>query len=182
MTESAGIYALNADNRESNGRMKTLVLGLGNPILSDDGVGPRVAGELEGKFDESVTVAEASLAGLNLLDLLVGYDRAIIIDAIQTAGGKVGNIYHLEPEAFQSTRHAVSTHDINLATALEFGKRLGLKLPQKIDILAIEVADINCFSEECTPEVAKAVPVCAEMIIEKLKAGGITRTGDTTYD
>jgi hydrogenase maturation protease len=149
--------------------MKTLVLGLGNPICADDGVGPRVARELEGKLDENVTVMEASLAGLNLLDLLVGYDRAIIVDAIQTKEGRVGRIYRLGLEEFKATRHATSTHDVNLTTALELGKRLGLALPRKIDILAIEVADTNRFNEACTPGVAEAIPVCAELIIQDLK-------------
>lgn len=76
---------------------KTLVLGLGNPILSDDGVGLRVAAGLEGRLGEGVTVIEASLAGLDLLELLSGYDRAIIIDAIQTEGGQPGRIYRLDP-------------------------------------------------------------------------------------
>jgi hydrogenase maturation protease len=157
--------------------MKTLVLGLGNPILSDDGVGPRVARELEGRLDDDVTVVEASLAGLNLLDLLVGNDRAIIIDAIQTEGGRPGHIYHLDLEEFKATRHATSTHDIDLPTALELGKRLGLDLPRQIDILAIEAADTEIFNEECTPEVERAIPACAEMIIGEIKGSGIAGTG-----
>jgi hydrogenase maturation protease len=153
--------------------MKTLILGLGNPILSDDGVGPRIAGELEGRVDGDATVMETSLAGLNLLDLLVGYDRVIFIDAIKTGEGKPGRIYHLGLDDFKTTRHAVSTHDVNLATALELGKRLGLILPDKIDILAIEVADTGRFSEELTPGVAEAVPICVEMVLDELKTGGI---------
>jgi len=153
---------------------KTLVLGLGNPILCDDGVGPRIAMELEGKLDGNVTVAEASLAGLNLLDLLAGYDRAIIIDAIKTGEGKPGRIYRLGIEDFKDTCHAASTHDVNLATALELGGRLGMSLPRRIDIVAIEVADTSRFGEELTPEVAAAVPACVEMIIEELKAGSLS--------
>ena len=150
--------------------MKTVILGLGNPILSDDGVGPRVARELEGRLDQQeVTVMEASMAGLSLLDLLAGYDRAIIVDAIQTAGGKAGQIYRLDPEAFDATRHAASPHDVNFATALELGNRLGLDLPRQIVIFAIEVADASTFSEECTPEVRRAVPVCVEMVVQELK-------------
>lgn len=152
--------------------MKTLVLGLGNPILSDDGVGPQVARELEGRLDQpEVTVTETSLAGLSLLDLLVGYDRAIIIDAIQTAGGKAGQIYRLEPESFNATRHAATPHDVNFATALELGNQLNLALPRQIDIFAIEAADVTTFSEECTPEVERAIPACAEMIIQELNGG-----------
>jgi len=149
--------------------MRTLVLGLGNPILSDDGVGPRVARELEGRFaEQEVAVMETSMAGLNLLDLLAGYDRAVIIDAIQTAGGKPGQIYRLDPDVFDATRHAALAHDVNFATALELGNRLGLALPRQILIFAIEVADVSTFSEECTPEVKQAIPVCVEMITREL--------------
>lgn len=151
--------------------MNTLVLGLGNPILSDDGVGPQIAKELEGRLDQQeVTVMEASLAGLNLLDVLVDYDRAIIVDAIQTVGGKAGQIYRLEPEAFNTTRYASSIHDVNFATALELGNRLGLALPQQIVIFAIEVEDTTTFSEECTPKVREAISACVEMIIQELRS------------
>src|SRR4030042_3161347 len=127
--------------------MKVLVLGLGNPILTDDGVGPHVAKEKRDKLRENVTIMEASLAGLNVLDLLVGYDRAIIIDSIKTRGGKAGQIYRLDLGEFEVTRHAVSTHGVNLVTALGPGKMLGLDLPHKIDILAIEVAETASFRE-----------------------------------
>jgi hydrogenase maturation protease len=146
-------------------KLKTLILGLGNPILSDDGVGPAVARELEGALDPKVaTVVEASLGGLNLIDLLVGYERVIIIDAIKTEGGQAGQIYKLDSAALTTTRYTGSPHDVNLATALELGKKLGLAIPQKIDIFAIEVADTERFSEEFTPAVAAAIPVCVEMI------------------
>jgi len=145
--------------------MKTLILGMGNPILSDDGIGIHVARALEGRVNkERVTVTETSVGGLNLLDLLVNFDRAIIIDAIQTVGGKVGQVYRLKPEVFNTTRHASSPHDVNFATALELGKKLGLVLPRQIDIFAIEVADVTTFSEKCSPEVERMVPVCVEMV------------------
>lgn len=152
--------------------MKTLILGLGNSILSDDGVGPQVAKELEGRLDpQEVTVLEGSLGGLSLLDLLADYDRAIIIDAIETIGGKAGQIYRLDAAALDATRHVASPHDVNFATALELGKRLGMALPQKIDIFAVEVTDTSTFGEKCTPEVQQAIPHCVEMIIRELKGG-----------
>ena len=149
--------------------MKTLILGLGNPILSDDGVGIHTARALEGKLNQQeITVMETTMAGLSLLDLLVNFDRAIIIDAIQTREGKVGQIYRLELEAFNTTQHASTPHDVNFATALELGKRLGLALPQQIVIFAIEVEDVTTFSERCTPEVEPVVPVCVEKVIQEL--------------
>jgi len=152
--------------------MKTLILGLGNLILSDDGVGIRVAEELKGRLNQpEVTVMETSLAGLSLLDLLVNFDRAIIIDTIQTKRGKVGQVYRLEPGAFDATQHAATPHDVNFATALELGNRLGLPLPRQIIIFAIEVKDITTFSEKCTPKVEQVIPVVTDMVIQELNGG-----------
>ena len=147
---------------------------MGNSLLSDDGVGLYVAAELKNRLDQpDITVTETGIAGLSLLDLLVGYDKAIIIDAIQTAGGKAGQIYRLDPEAFDSTRHTASPHDVSFTAALELGKRLELALPQQIVIFAIEALDITTFSEECTPEVKQAIPICVETIIQELKNIGL---------
>lgn len=149
--------------------MKTLVLGLGNPILSDDSVGFRVIQGLKDKFNRpNLTLMESSTSGLGLLDLIAGYDRVIIIDAIKTEGGQAGKIYRLNTENLSGTCHLTSSHDINLATALELGKKLGIALPQEITIFAVEVVDVTTFSEKCTPEVEKAIPLAVTMIAEEL--------------
>jgi hydrogenase maturation protease len=149
--------------------IKTLILGLGNSILSDDGVGIRVAQELKGRLNQpEITVEETSLAGLGVLDLLTGYDRVILIDAIQTVGGEAGQIYRFGPEALALTSHTASPHDTNFITALELGNKLGMALPRQIVIFAIEAADVTTFSEECTSEVTQAIPVCVEMILQEL--------------
>jgi hydrogenase maturation protease len=152
-----------------DGNTKTLILGLGNSLLCDDGVGIYVAAELKNRVDRpEITVMETGVAGLSLLDLLVGYDRAIIVDAIQTVGGKAGQIYRLEPKAFDTALHTASAHGIDFTTALEFGKKLGLPLPQQIIIFAIEASDVSTFSEECTPEVKSAISACMEMVLQEL--------------
>ena len=152
-------------------RVKSLVLGLGNPILSDDGAGIRVAQYIRQHYHrQGVTMMEASQAGLNLLDLIAGYDKLILVDAIQTGNRDIGAVYRLEASDLDATRHVSSSHDINLTTALELGKRLGMDLPQEIVIFAIEVRDVTTFSEDCTPEVRKAIPIAADMVIQELSA------------
>ena len=149
--------------------MKTLVLGLGNPILSDDGAGIRVAQEVGNQLnDPQVTVAETSEAGLRLLDSIIGYDKVIIIDAVQTEKGQAGQIYHMGPEDFSFTKHFSSPHQINLVTALELGNALDLAMPQKITIFAVEAKDITTFSEKCTTEVEQAIPKLVKMVMEEL--------------
>ncbi len=149
--------------------MKTLVLGLGNPYLSDDSAGLRVIRELEKRLSNpDVSLQETSLAGINLLDYLVGCDKAIIVDAIQSPDGKPGSIYRLTPEEFDTSCHTTSSHDIGVIAAIELGKRLELAMPQEIDIIAIEAGDVVTLSENCTPEIEKSIPVAADMIIEDL--------------
>jgi hydrogenase maturation protease len=149
--------------------MKNLVLGIGNPIISDDGAGIKVAREVGKKLDDpEITVAETSGAGLRLLDSIVGYDKVIIIDAIQTKKGKAGQIYRMEPEDFSFAKHLSSPHQINLVTALELGKMLNLAMPQKITIFAVEAKDITSFSEKCTPEVEQVIPEAVKMVLEEL--------------
>lgn len=156
--------------------MKTLVLGLGNSILSDDGVGIRVAQEVEKWLgvarseaeQAQVTVTESSGAGFSLLDCITGYDQVIIIDAIQTKRKKTGYVYRLEPEDFSSARHLSSPHQINLITALELGKKLGWPMPSKVTIFAVEVEDVTNFSEKCTPAVEGAIPEAVKMVLDEL--------------
>jgi hydrogenase maturation protease len=149
--------------------MKTLVLGLGNPILTDDGVAFAVVEELRTRIDSrDVTVSQASVGGLGLLELVVGYDKVIILDAIQTDGADPGQIHCLSPEEFCGSLRATSTHDVSFATALELGHRLREAVPEEIIILAVEAADVETFGEELTPAVAAAVPEAVELVLQEL--------------
>jgi len=151
-------------------KTKTIVLGMGNPILSDDSVGIRVVRELESKLDPAeYTIVEASLGGLRMMETIAGYDRAIIVDAIQTVDGKPGTIYKLTEADFNRTRYATNPHDVNFATAIEFGSKAGLEMPKDYSIFAIEVEEILTFCEECTPAVEAAIPVAVDMVLEELK-------------
>ena len=148
--------------------LKTLVLGIGNSVLCDDGVGIRVAEEVGKRLsDPAITVAEACHGGLFLLEAFVGYDHVVLIDAIQTDGGTPGQVYELQPEQFSSARHLSSPHQMDFATALELGKTLGLSVPSSIDIIAVEAQDVTNFRDRCTPEVERAIPVAAEMALRK---------------
>jgi len=150
---------------------KSIVVGLGNPILTDDGVGNKVAEILKNKVGPEVEVVEASLAGFNLLDLLTGYDTAILVDAIQTKGGKVGDIYKLNKDDLAFSQRLASVHDINLYTAWQLGDQLGVKLPEKLIIFVVEVDDVLTFSEKLTPKIAEVVPKVCELVLRELASG-----------
>lgn len=144
--------------------MKTLVLGLGNPILSDDGVGIKIARKIKNKV-KGIDVQEASAAGFRIVDQIMGYDKLILIDAIQTGESAVGTLHSFIPEDFQETKHSTSTHDIGFFQALDIYRREGEQVPEEIKIYGIEVEQTDVFSEKLTPKVEKAFAGIVKQII-----------------
>jgi hydrogenase maturation protease len=155
---------------------RTVVIGLGNPIMSDDGVGIKVARMVREELGDrdDIFVTEAHSGGLRLMDRMVGFDRAIIVDAMKTGSEKPGTVSLFSISDFVTTKNTVSTHDTDLSTALETGRLCGLHLPKEITIFGIEADDVHTCSEEITTEVAKAVPVAAGRILNCLAGGRIT--------
>ncbi|MDI6811790.1 MAG: hydrogenase maturation protease [archaeon] len=151
--------------------MKILVLGIGNPILGDDGVGFHVAQELAQVVkDDAIDIEDACTGGLNVLDIIIGYDKVVIIDAIKTKGGEPGEIYRLRPEDFFKSVHlATSMHDLNFPTVIEIGNKLmPEEMPREIVIFAIEVEEIEKFTEEMTTKVQEAVPKVVNLVLGEI--------------
>lgn len=152
--------------------MKSIVLGIGNPIIGDDGVGFRVIEALETDPPAGdVTLTACDVSGLAILDLIVDYDRAVLVDAIQTVNGVPGTIYRLGLADFNTTKHTISAHDMDLPSALELGKKLNLKVPEAISIVAIEIPDAYVFSHDLTPPVLAAVPEAVKLVRAILAEG-----------
>jgi hydrogenase maturation protease len=148
--------------------MNTLVLGMGNAILTDDGVGIAIARNLKERKPE-LDVVETSEAGLALLDFVVGYDRLIIVDSVKTGKAEPGELYKMEMGAMQPTSHLTSLHGVDIATAFKLGQELGYHMPQRVSIYAVEVKDNTSFGEECTDEVGGKLSLITEQIIGEEK-------------
>lgn len=146
--------------------MGTIIIGVGNPVLTDDGVGPRAAAAIRERLrgDSSAVAAELYNGGMFLMEAMAGYDRAIVIDAI-VSGGRPGTIYEMGLADLPKTRNVHSTHDGSLAVALEFGRMAGLKLPGEVRVWAIEAGDVDSFSEGLTPAVEQAVPRVVDRVM-----------------
>lgn len=145
--------------------MRTVVVGLGNPILSDDGVGIRVAGAV-GKLLAGwpgVEVTEAYAGGLRLMEAIAGYDRAVIVDAMTGGGVPPGTVLTLT--AAGGTRNLFCAHDGDLETSLRLGRELGLPLPAEVEVVGIEAQDVVNFSEELSDAVAAALPAAVARVL-----------------
>lgn len=152
--------------------MKTLILGIGNSILCDDGIGPAVVHELKKRIRRPDIVCETtSLAGMPLLDIVTGYDSMIVIDAIQS-GLTPGEIRWLGTEDFHTPVTECSEHKMGILRVLELGNILGIAVPENVHIMAIEANDVTSFIEGLTPEVAGAIPKAIALIEQKMEITG----------
>jgi hydrogenase maturation protease len=148
----------------------TLVLGMGNPILSDDGVGLLVAEKLRGaSLPHDVEVLQSEVAGLRLLELVRGFTRVIIVDALKSSADSArepGEIVRYEASDFKGGQRYGSAHSIGLGTVLELGDRLGYEMPRDVVVYAIEAVDVETFGEQLSAPVAAA----AERVIALIRA------------
>jgi hydrogenase maturation protease len=142
-------------------------------------VGLRVARALQtrlaGRAD--IVVTEDYWGGLRLMEQMIGFDRAIVVDAICT-GAPPGTIHHLTPDAL-ATQRSASAHDVNLPTALAFGRQAGAHLPADRDVflVGLEAQDVVNFGEQCTPAVAAVIPRAVDEVVRLLESflGGLPK-------
>ena len=148
--------------------MKTLVVGLGNPILGDDGIGWQIAQKLQQikEFPSDITIDCLAIGGISLMEALIDYDRAILIDSIVTNRVPIGTVtyYKLGDLPNLTSGHMSSAHDTSLIDALQMGRYLGAHLPQDISIVAVESQKVYEFSEDMTPAVSAAIPLALKIV------------------
>jgi hydrogenase maturation protease len=150
---------------------KTLVIGLGNPILGDDGIGWRAVEAFYVQYTCSLSKQPVdfdflSVGGLSLMESMVGYERAILVDATLTREHPIGFVslssLELLPNVAQG--HMSSSHDTTLQNALAVGRKMGASLPNEIWVITIEAENTYEFSEQLSPTLEKSVPQVAELI------------------
>jgi hydrogenase maturation protease len=169
-------------SRDKDVSMKTLVVGLGNPILGDDGVGWKIAEAVKqrlpslpafhSKSEESpVEVVCLSLGGIGLMEHLIGYDRAIIIDSFIADMEDVGSILvrKLNDLPNYSAFHITSTHDTSLQNAIQLGREMGAQLPEEVIVVGVAIQRIHDFGETLSTPVAEAVQPAAHIALNFLK-------------
>lgn len=146
-----------------------LVLGIGNEIAGDDAIGILAVKEVEklGLFD--VDFNYISTGGLQLLEALLGYDKVLIVDSVETETA-TREIRLLRPDDFFDKSFLASPHDVNFPTALKIGKKATPELmPKEIRIIAIEIPIQYEISDKISDETLKKLPLLKEKIIDELK-------------
>jgi hydrogenase maturation protease len=163
--------------------MRTIVLGVGNPILCDDGAGIHVAHQLKKRItDPFVTIDEAYTGGMNLLDMMIGYEKAILIDTVHIADAKNGEVKRLSLRTCGTIGHTSNPHDVSLQEALGLAEKLGqTQIPKEIILIGIVVKETpQVFGEHLSSHIAAAVPKAIEMTLKELKKNQPWRKNQVT--
>jgi len=163
----------------------TLVVGLGNPILGDDGIGWCVVKSAEQTYKEMMAAKPTnhivvndrihfeclSLGGLSLMEHMVDFDRVILVDATTTGQDPIGTIrvHDLNDIPHRAASHLCSAHDTTLHLALKIGKAMGAKIPDKISVITIEANIAYNFSDDISPALLVNIPEAVEKVMELIK-------------
>jgi len=144
------------------------VLGMGNPVVSDDRVGLAVAEELRRMLERApvpaVTVLESMRGGLDLIDLLSGYSHAIIVDCLTVPNPTPGQVRRLALDRIAGSARLVNAHEVSITHAFQLAAKMGIDMPGVVEIFAVEGGDTSTISEQMTPAVSAAVGPLAEEI------------------
>jgi len=145
------------------------LLGIGSPIVCDDGLGFRVVEEVRAMGLPDLDVDQQSVSGLDLIEIMMDYKRVVVVDAIVTGRYPAGTVMVLEPEDFKSALHGTNPHEVNIHMAIELGRRLSPeRMPRDIRFVAMEVKDVWTVSDALTEDVERAVPLAVRTVLELL--------------
>lgn len=154
-----------------------LVVGLGNPLLGDDGVGWRVIDALEARLRREpsplrprVELDRLSVGGLTLMERLVDHRRVVLVDALLTGRREPGTVTRslLADLPTRDASHLDNAHDASLVMALAAGRAMGARLPDEVVVVGIEARTVDVFGEELSAPVAAAVPHAVEVLLAEL--------------
>ena len=173
-------YSILDTRQASSGKhqaSKILVLGLGNMLLKDEGIGVHVAQKLqEQNLPDNVEVIDGGTAGLDILLSQKGLDKLVVIDAMR-AGRKPGTIYKARFKGKQRGQltkifagqkdSKVSLHQVGLIDALAAAEKINC-VPKEIVIIGVEPGKVDC-GLELTEQVKRMVPEIIKKVLEEIK-------------
>ncbi|MGQ9707229.1 MAG: hydrogenase maturation protease [bacterium] len=153
--------------------MRYLLLGIGNDILRDDGIGIYVAREVKERLKhKDLDIIEGLWGGFTLLDIISHYGKVLIIDGVIDENHKIGDVFWIDIDKLKDHRGFEQSHNIHLPTLLNVGERLGYRMPEVIKVLGISISEQTEFGgyDDMTESVRNAIPIASDIAIETLSS------------
>jgi hydrogenase maturation protease len=116
-----------------------------------------------------VDIVESEVAGFALMELMAGWEKIILLDSIQFEGLEPGTVIRIEPEDLHTSLRIRSVHDIDLPTALELGRRMGLDMPARLTIFGIQAQDALTLGESLTEAAQRGLKEAVELVLQEIR-------------
>lgn len=160
------------------------MLGMGNPILGDDGIGCRIASELKDRLDtrSGITFLSTSFSLVRIIDEIAGHDKLIVIDSISTGKHSPGTFLEIEILDEQYEHAPISQHHFSIGSLIDMGNRLGLDMPEEIIIYGVEIDPALEFTDTLSPVIEAGLPEYINEIVEKEFIDNKHSKGDVPYE
>jgi hydrogenase maturation protease len=153
--------------------LNTRIIGLGNSILTDDGVGIYASREIGRRLADSSTadidIVETETAGFDLMELMAGWSHVILIDAVQFDNLNPGTVIRIDPKDLHTSLRLRSVHDIDLPTVLELGRMMGLKMPSRLTIFGIQAEDALTLGESLTDAATQGMHEAVDLVLSEIR-------------
>ncbi len=149
--------------------MVLVILGLGNDLLGDDGIGLIVADALHGLEGPQISVRSSAQSGLYLLEHLQGFDDAIVVDSV--VGDRPGTVRELRGTAMEAVS-VPSAHYAGLPEALAIARASGLRVPRRLRIFGVEIGPAQSIGSAPSGDVTAAIPRAIDAVLEAAHAWG----------
>jgi hydrogenase maturation protease len=151
---------------------QVLIIGIGNTIRGDDGIGILLARKLRETLPQDFEIRESDNGSLDLLNTISGYGKVILIDTIQTPNGKPGEVHRLSLQDLKYSSNLSSMHALGLRQTIELKKRImDGKIPEKIEVLAVEAKNLDEFSDDLSPELKERFGKIVETVRSEIETG-----------
>ena len=135
------------------------MIGFGSDALTDDGLPIHLVRDLQNKYPgKSMVFATSPVGGMELINLLEGFDTALLIDTQMTGRREHGAITEFGPDDFAETYHLSSQHDVSFHDALRLANLMEIPMPGAIQVVAIEISDNKTLSFELSDQIRDKYP------------------------
>jgi hydrogenase maturation protease len=162
---------------------KILVLGIGNEVLMDDGIGPKLVKKLKNFLPvSSIDYATSLVGGMEIIEIMRGYRQVVIIDGIMTGENPPGTVLFMDYPVHKNTLHLSNAHDISFEMSVSLARQLGIPFPKKICIIAVEIIEDRVFGERLTAPLQEKYSEIFSSIAKTIQENLDQRTLEDCYE
>ncbi len=153
---------------------KYLIVGVGNILLEDEGLGPEVVKFMQGNylFPDNVDIVDCATLGMSMLGIFRDYDYIVVVDAVDGTGMESGTVFKFGPDDLARRNTLPSAHDIRLADVVDAARAIGYQARCECIGVQVEQMSPEEFYIGLTPKVREAVPVAARAAANLAIAAG----------